>query len=516
MSKVVFLGFLISILIVISIFQILPDKELITHAEPVKKLNFPTLIDPNFKIQVVQKGLDFPTKMTFVDNDIILIAQKANGQVAVIKNFELLKDPALDLNVESGWERGFTGLSSINYQRENFVFVYYTESATKEDTHVPGGKKEGNENNGNKLVRYRWDGSMLVDPVLLLHPIPYSTKAHQGGAITILDNYLYIIIGDNEEYKIREKPGNFLINTSQERNYYDRGTIFKIDFEGNPAPNNPFPDPDLSKYYSYGIRNGYGIAVDPLTKNIWDTENGPEVFDEINLIFSGFNSGWKKIMGPNGVGRYSSELSNLISLEGSRYSDPEFTWNVPIGVTAIEFINSEKYGTEYQNDVLVGDSINGNLYHFELNDDRDALVFSNSLLEDLIADVPMEVESNVLGKNFGIITDIKTGPDGYLYLVSMVQTDSSGWGVWRGSLHEGDLEKQGPKLGVIFRILPESVFIEIFEKLPLKRQVEQGILPNDVFCKEGLELIFKSKNNSPGCVKPTTAKKLIERGWANS
>jgi len=512
MSKVVFLGFLISILIVISIFQILPDKELITHAEPVKKLNFPTLIDPNFKIQVVQKGLDFPTKMTFVDNDTILIAQKANGQVAVIKNFELLKDPALDLNVESAWERGFTGLSSINYQRENFVFVYYTESATKEDTHVPG----GGQNNGDKLVRYRWDGSMLVDPVLLLHPIPYSTNNHHGGAMTILDNYLYIIIGDNEEYNIRGKPGNFLINTSQERNYYDRGTIFKIDFEGNPAPNNPFPDPDLSKYYSYGVRNGYGITVDPLTKNIWDTENGPEVFDEINLIFSGFNSGWKKIMGPNGVGGYSSELSDLTSLEGSRYSDPEFTWKVPIGVTAIEFINSEKYGTEYQNDLLVGDSINGNLYHFELNDDRDALVFSNSLLEDLVADAPEEVGSNVLGKNFGIITDIKTGPDGYLYLVSMVQTDSSGWGVWRGSLHEGDLEKQGPKLGVIFRILPESVFIEIFEKLPPKRQVEQGILPNDVFCKEGLELIFKSKNNSPGCVKPTTAKKLIERGWANS
>ena len=135
MSKVVFLGFLISILIVISIFQILPDKEFITHAEPFKKLNYPTLIDPNFKIQVVQKGLDFPTKMTFVDNDTILIAQKANGQVAVIKNFELLKNPALDLNVESGWERGFTSLSSINYHGESFVFVYYTESAIEEVHH---------------------------------------------------------------------------------------------------------------------------------------------------------------------------------------------------------------------------------------------------------------------------------------------------------------------------------------------------------------------------------------------
>jgi len=217
-----------------------------------------------------------------------------------------------------------------------------------------------------------------------------------------------------------------------------------------------------------------------------------------------------------GVGRYSSELSNLISLEGSRYSDPEFSWHAPIGVTAIEFINSEKYGTEYQNDVLVGDSINGNIYHFELNDDRDGFVFSDPLLEDLVADDPKEVESLIFGKNFGIITDIKTGPDGYLYLVSMVQTDSLGWGVWRSRLTEGDLEKQGSNMGVIFRILPEPIFKDIFEKLSPKRQVEQGILPTDLICKEGLELIFKSKINSPGCVKPTTVKKLIERGWANS
>jgi aldose sugar dehydrogenase len=64
---------------------------------------------------------------------------------------------------------------------------------------------------------------------------------------------------------------------------------------------NPFssdPDNPLSKYYAYGIRNSFGLAFDPLTGNVWMTENGPASNDEINLVKPGFNSGWRPIMGP--------------------------------------------------------------------------------------------------------------------------------------------------------------------------------------------------------------------------
>jgi len=514
----VFFGLIVLGILVasISLMGTLFVNEVFGQVESEKKKFPPTLIDPNFKIQVIHKGLDYPTKMTFVDNDTILIAQKANGQVAVIKNFNLTSELALDLNIESGWERGFTSLSSVNHQGKNFVFVYYTESVTEGDTFNPGWVQDGNKNNGNKLVRYQWDGSSLVDPVLILHPIPYSNPMHQSGAMAIHDNYLYIIIGDNYEYYAKRKnPGNFLINNSQERNFYDRAVIFKIDFEGNASPNHPFTDPDLSKYYSYGIRNGYGLAFDPLTNNLWDTENGKSDFDEINLIFPGFNSGWMKTSGPLDMGEFSSNVLDLTSLEGSGYSEPEFSWKNAIGVTAIEFIDSKKYGLDYQNDILVGD-VHGKIYHFELNEDRDAFVFSDSSLDDLVVDTPKEEASLIFGRNLGIITDIKTGPDGYLYVISMVHADSPGWGIWARNIKQPDVEKQGSNLGAIFRIIPLPVFKEIFEGLSPKQQVEEGILPTDVICKDGLELIFKSKNNSPNCVKPNTAKKLVERGWAAS
>ena len=59
------------------------------------------------------------------------------------------------------------------------------------------------------------------------------------------------------------------------------------------APNNP-----LSKYFAYGIRNSFGLDFDPITGKLWDTENGEDVYDEINLVEAGFNSGWKAVIGP--------------------------------------------------------------------------------------------------------------------------------------------------------------------------------------------------------------------------
>jgi len=49
-----------------------------------------------------------------------------------------------------------------------------------------------------------------------------------------------------------------------------------------------------------------------------------------------------------------------------------------------------------------------------------------------------------------------------------------------------------------------------------REQVKIGIALSDIFCKDNLQLIFKSTNNSPACVKSTSVEKLVERGWAKS
>ena len=146
----------------------------------------------------------------------------------------------------------------------------------------------------------------------------------------------------------------------------------------------------LNKYYAYGIWNSFGIDFDPLTGNLWDTENGVVFGDEINLVEPGFNSGWNKIDGIWLRGypyrRYESHIVSqinnlLVDFDGKgKYSPPEFTWFNDVGPTAIKFFNSDNLGKQYENDIFVGDIINGNIYHFELNQQRTGLSLPNGTL----------------------------------------------------------------------------------------------------------------------------------------
>jgi glucose/arabinose dehydrogenase len=122
----------------------------------------------------------------------------------------------------------------------------------------------------------------------------------------------------------------------------------------------------------------------------------------------------------------------LVMFPGSEYADPVFSWKEQIGVTDIEFFNSSKLGVEYANDIFVGDINNGNLYYFEINENRTGINFIGEnnenrydrgdiqavLQQDLVADSKDELAKVTFGTDFGRITDIETGPDGFLYILS--------------------------------------------------------------------------------------------------
>ena len=123
-----------------------------------------------------------------------------------------------------------------------------------------------------------------------------------------------------------------------------------------------------------------------------DTEYGERTYDEVNIVKSGFNSGWAKVTGP--IIRTNLTQRDLVNLPGSHYAFSRFTC---VGVTDIEFLNSSKLGSRYANNIFVGDINNGNLYYFELNKTRTGLKFGYSdsdydndqtfaLLSDFVAD----------------------------------------------------------------------------------------------------------------------------------
>jgi hypothetical protein len=161
------------------------------------------------------------------------------------------------------------------------------------------------------------------------------------------------------------------------------------------------------------------MAFDPLTNKLWMTENGPGTFDEINMVEAGFNSGWRQILGPDT--RDPQGITDLFVVPGSHYADPKFSWFDVVAPTGIVFLNSAALGQEYQNDVFVGDFNTGTLYHFKPNAIRDGFDFQGAGLADLVADDQVELQELIFGTEFGGISDLKVGPDGLLYILSLTE-----------------------------------------------------------------------------------------------
>ena len=333
--------------------------------------NLPVLKDSNFIVEKFITGLSWPTTFDFIGDDIIVLEKE--GNVRLIKNDQLVIDPILNIEVKTGLEDGLLGILVKDEQ----VYLHYTTEESGKST--------------NWFYKYTWNGKILQNKELI-KKISGETW-HNSGVMTVLDNKVVMVIGD-------------LFNREGiTQNFFDgefdhTSVIMPIDPEGEPI--------------AIGIRNSFGLAVDKKTNFLWDTENGDYDFDEINLVLPKSNSGWKVVQGPATV-EQKEELKKNLDYE---YSDPEFSWERPIGITSIHFINSP-YFSEYMDSVFVGAFHNGNLYKFELNTNRDGFVFENPELQDLVLNISDNYSEIVFGTGFRAITDIKEGPDGLIYVLSI-------------------------------------------------------------------------------------------------
>jgi len=253
------------------------------------------------------------------------------------------------------------------------------------------------------------------------------------------------------------------------------GVILRLNDDGSTPSSNPFfqlgasmggeVGRNIQKIYAYGIRNSFGMAVDPKSGDLWNQENGDDSFDEINRITPGQNNGWVQIMGPvsriaqfkaientvtpmppdpfattyfglqqvrwspvNIADTPAQALARLVMLRGAHYSDPLFSWKYAVSPAGIGFLNSRALGREYEGDLFVGAARTfleeGYLFRFKLNSNRRGLFFADSRLADGVADNarkydPTESDTLRFGSGFGVGTDIRTGPNGNLYVVSL-------------------------------------------------------------------------------------------------
>jgi hypothetical protein len=295
---------------------------------------------------------------------------------------------------------------------------------------------------------------------------------HNGGVLRFgPDGKIYIIIGDNGRRGFLQNvttgaqvPDDQFGGPAPD-NAHLTGVILRLNDDGSTPVDNPFFDANsgltgeagtnVKKVFAYGVRNSFGMDFDPLSGTLWTQENGDDAFDEINRVIPGFNGGWIQMMGPSsritefksiestyGAGNLQQlrwptsniastpqeALSRLYMLPGAQYVDPEFSWKYALAPSTIGFIKGRGLGARFEGDLLVGASrttlLNGFLFHFKLNSDRQHFAFTDPRLADRVADNldkfdQTESESLVIGKDFGITTDIVTAPNGNVFVVSL-------------------------------------------------------------------------------------------------
>ena len=359
----------------------LGSNDILTYAEENKTNNI-VIKDSNLIVEEYVSGLNLPVMIDFIGDDDgvhMLVIEKDEGTVKIIKDGILISEPILQLEVSHTSEEGLIGILVQN----NDVFVHHTTRSVDDDT------------TSNWFTKYTWDGEKLIEPVELLS-FHKGTGNHNGGVMIEDENgIVFGAIGDLGYGKVldMQQQKNFL---SAENNYI--GSILSLN-----AP---------SEVYAVGIRNTYGLDIDPVTGILWDTENGHRDFDEVNLVQKKFNSGWSKIQGP------IKDNQETPIINGYEYSDPEFSWERPVAVTSIHFIQSPLF-PEYENSVLIGSFGGGILYKFELNENRDGFRFDDNNLKDLVLNKEDSPNEIIFGTGFAGITDIKEGPDGSIYIVTI-------------------------------------------------------------------------------------------------
>jgi glucose/arabinose dehydrogenase len=334
------------------------------------------------------------------------------------------------------------------------------------------------DHNLTKLLAFQHDGA--PEPEGQGDSAQPARGNHDGGPIAFgPDRKLYIAVGDLGR---RGWMQNLLRGPTpptdddqfggpESDDAHLSGVILRLDDDGSTPRDNPFfkvgdliggeAGDNIQRVFAYGLRNSFGIAFDPRSGNLWDQQNADDAFDEINRVERGMNGGWIQVMGPLSRIRQFKEIEQtlppsgglpgaqlqqirwppsniadnpfqaffrLFWLPGSRYSDPEFSWKFAVPPAGIGFLSSRELGREYRDDLFAGaateNTAGGYLFRFDLSGNRRSIDVDDRRLEDRVADNTAkhditESESLLFGSNFGVGTDIETGPNGNLFVVSL-------------------------------------------------------------------------------------------------
>jgi glucose/arabinose dehydrogenase len=236
----------------------------------------------------------------------------------------------LSISVTTAGETGLLGLEiDPEFSRNSFLYLFFTG-------------RDGQ----NRVARYRLGGA---DPEVILEGLA-SAGYHNGGILQFApDGTLFVSTGEAHDRGRAQNVGDI------------GGKILRIRTDGSPPGDNPFGG--NSRVYAMGIRNAFGLALDPETKDLWETENGPGGNDEVNRILAGRNYGWPNVQCSGGA---------------PRFEDAAFCFRGTIIPTQADFVPiNPPNGRDWIDGDLAGDlylgAFSGSIRRLVLSDDRQSV-----------------------------------------------------------------------------------------------------------------------------------------------
>jgi aldose sugar dehydrogenase len=350
---------------------------------PRRTVSVESAEERKLEVEVVAKHLEQPWSVAFLPDGSMLVTERI-GRLRVIRNGKLEDQPVVGVPmVQTGGPRGLQGLMDVavhpQFEQNHWVYLTY---------HKPTATGEG----ATTLARGEWNGTALVDVKDLFESGATGTEASR--LVFGRDGMIYMSIS---------APGSPTIGRSQDVGDY-AGKVVRLRDEGTIPKDNPFVGRAGYKpgIYTLGHRNGHGLAVNPETGEIWESEQGPSGGDELNVLRPGGNYGWPIVS--FGRDYWGARISPQPSRAGME--DPAVVWLPSIGATGMTFYTGDRF-PHWRRNVFVAGLREGGIPR---TGQLQRIVF-NERWEELRRE-PLLVELKQR------LRDVRQGPDGLLYVLT--------------------------------------------------------------------------------------------------
>jgi glucose/arabinose dehydrogenase len=328
-----------------------------------------------FRVVVLVQGLEHPWGLAFLPDGRLLVTERP-GRLRLVRGGRLDPQPIGGLPAIAAYGQG--GLLDValhsRYAETGWVYLSYA------------GPGEGGA--GTEVLRGRLRGGRLEGVEVIFRLQPKSGGGQHFGSRLVFDRagYLYVTLGDRGDRDRAQRLDDH------------RGKIVRLHDDGRVPADNPFRDrPGVRpEIFTFGNRNVQGAALHPVTSVLWAHEHGPQGGDEVNVIRAGQNYGWPVIT-------FGREYGTGLRIgEGTSRPDvaaPVHVWVPSIAPSGMAFYDGDRF-PRWRGNLFVGALVDRTLVRLELEGER--VVREERLLR------------NALGR----IRDVRTGPDGFLYLLT--------------------------------------------------------------------------------------------------